>query len=214
MENGVFNDQAIFDEENIVIYDLQFNEEKNYIPALNITYLPHSKKIIHLELTNAKTHYIKLFPIITEAQNSANIQAHSKYSYHYINAAFKANDIRDWFLNMVGFCKIRPPLFGETREDYYKRKVYGSSLDCFHRPIIGPAASTIRVCLRKEKIVGNTRQLVVDPGKYQDAINFGSYNYLGFGGFHETITPIIIETLQKSGACVNGFSREIGVSEE
>ena len=142
------------------------------------------------------------------------IQAHSKYGYYYINAAFKAEDIRDWFLNMIGFCKIRPPLFGETREDYYIRKVYGSSLDCFHRPIIGPAASTIRVCLRKEKFVGNTRQLVVDEGKYQDAINFGSYNYLGFGGFHETITPIIIETLQKSGSCVNGFSREIGVSEE
>ena len=45
------------------------------------------------------------------------IQAHSKYGYYYINAAFKAEDIRDWFLNMIGFCKIRPPLFGETRED-------------------------------------------------------------------------------------------------
>ena len=72
MENGVFNDQAIFDEENKIIYDLQFNEEKNYIPALNIAYLPHSKKIIHLELTNAKTPYNKLIPIIKEAMNSAN----------------------------------------------------------------------------------------------------------------------------------------------
>ena len=142
------------------------------------------------------------------------IQAHSKYGYYYINAAFKAEDVRDWFLNMIGMSKIRPPLFGESREDYYIRKVYGSSLDCFHRPIIGPAASNIRVCLRKEKFVGNTKQLVIDPGKYQDAINFGSYNYLGFGGFHETITPIIIETLQKSGSCLNGYSREIGVSEE
>ena len=142
------------------------------------------------------------------------IQAHSKYGYYYINAAFKAEDVRDWFLNMIGMSKIRPPLFGESREDYYIRKVYGSSLDCFHRPIIGPAASNIRVCLRIEKFVGNTKQLVIDPGKYQDAINFGSYNYLGFGGFHETITPIIIETLQKSGSCLNGYAREIGVSEE
>ena len=77
------------------------------------------------------------------------IQAHSKYGYYYINAAFKAEDVRDWFLNMIGMSKIRPPLFGESREDYYIRKVYGSSLDCFHRPIIGPAASNIRVCLRK-----------------------------------------------------------------
>ena len=142
------------------------------------------------------------------------IQAHSKYGYYYINAEFKLEDIRDWFLNMIGMCKIRPPLFGESREDYYIRKVYGSSLECFHRPIIGPAAATIKVCLRKEKCVGNTRQLVANPNKYKEAINFGSYNYLGFGGFHETITPIIIESLQKSGSCLNGFAREIGISEE
>ena len=142
------------------------------------------------------------------------IQAHSKYGYYYINAAFKAEDVRDWFLNLIGMCKIRPPLFGESREDYYIRKVYGSSLDCFHRPIKGAAASIIKICLRKEKYVGNTRQLEINPGKYQEAINFGSYNYLGFGGYHEKVTPIIIETLEKSGSCLNGFAREIGVSEE
>ena len=142
------------------------------------------------------------------------IQAHSKYGYYYINTAFKAEDVRDWFLNLIGMSKIRPPLFGESREDFYIRKVYGSSLDCFHRPIKGPAASTIKVCLRKEKYVGNTRQLVINPGKYQEAINFGSYNYLGFGGYHDTVTPIIIETLKKSGSCLNGFSKEIGVSDE
>ena len=142
------------------------------------------------------------------------IQAHSKYGYYYINTAFKAEDVRDWFLNLIGMSKIRPPLFGESREDFYIRKVYGSSLDCFHRPIKGPAASTIKVCLRKEKYVGNTRQLVINPGKYQEAINFGSYNYLGFGGYHDTVTPIIIETLKKSGSCLNGFSKEIGVNDE
>ena len=142
------------------------------------------------------------------------IQAHSKYGYYYINTAFKAEDVRDWFLKLIGMSKIRPPLFGESREDFYIRKVYGSSLDCFHRPIKGPAASTIKVCLRKEKYVGNTRQLVINPGKYQEAINFGSYNYLGFGGYHDTVTPIIIETLKKSGSCLNGFSKEIGVNDE
>ena len=73
MENGLLNDQALFNEENKIIYDLQLNEEKNYIPTLNIAYLPHSKKFIHLELTNAKTPYNKLIPIIKEAINSANI---------------------------------------------------------------------------------------------------------------------------------------------
>ena len=142
------------------------------------------------------------------------IQAHSKYGYYYINAAFKAEDIRDWFLNMVGMSKIKPPLFGESREDYYIRKVYGSSLDCFHRPIKGPAATIIKVCLRKEKYVENTKQLVIKPGKYKEAINFGSYNYLGFGGYHEKISPIIIETLKKSGSCMKGFAKEVGISNE
>jgi exosome complex component RRP41 len=72
MENGLLNDQMLFSEENKIIYDLQLNEEKNYIPTLNIAYLPHSEKFIHLQLTNAKTPYNKLIPIIKEAMNSAN----------------------------------------------------------------------------------------------------------------------------------------------
>jgi hypothetical protein len=51
---------------------LQLNEEKNYIPTLNIAYLPHSKKFIYLQLTNAKTPYNKLIPIIKEAMKSAD----------------------------------------------------------------------------------------------------------------------------------------------
>ena len=142
------------------------------------------------------------------------IPNHSKYGYYYINAAFKAEDVRDWLLNMIGMSKVKPPLFGESKEDYYIRKVYGSSLDCFHRPIKGPASTIIKVCLRKEKYVENTRQLVIKPGKYKEAINFGSYNYLGFGGYHEKVTPYIIETLKKSGSCMNGFAKEIGISDE
>ena len=142
------------------------------------------------------------------------IQNHSKYGYYYINVEFKAEDLRDWLLNMIGMSKIKPPLFGESKEDYYIRKVYGSSLDCFHRPIKGPAATKIKVCLRKEKYVENLKQLVVKQGKYKEAINFGSYNYLGFGGYHEKVSPIIIETLKKSGSCMNGFAKEIGVSDE
>ena len=33
------------------------------------------------------------------------IHTHSKYGYYYINAAFKAEDVRDWFLNMIGMSK-------------------------------------------------------------------------------------------------------------
>ena len=142
------------------------------------------------------------------------IEAHSKYGYYYINAAFKAEDVVDWFKNLFGMSKIKPPLFGESREDYYIRKVYGSSLDCFHRPIKGPTSTIFKVCLRKEIYVENTKQLVIIPDKYKEAINFGSYNYMGFGGYHEAVTPKIIETLKKSGSCMNGFTKEIGISDE
>ena len=64
----------MFSEENRKIYDLQLNEEKKYVPTLNIAYLPHTKKFIHLELTNAKTSYNKLIPIIKEAiQSTSNL---------------------------------------------------------------------------------------------------------------------------------------------
>ena len=72
MENGLLNDLASFNEENKIIYDLQLNEEKNYIPTLNIAYLPNSNIYIYLQLTNGKTPYNKLIPIIKEAIKSAD----------------------------------------------------------------------------------------------------------------------------------------------
>ena len=102
-----------------------------------------------------------------------------------------------------------PPLI--NRPFFLAKQRFGESTSVNSK---GPAATKIKVCLRKEKYVENTRQLIIKPGKYKDAINFGSYNYLGFGGYHETITPIIIETLKKSGSCMNGFAKEIGISDE
>ena len=72
MENGLLNDMTSLNEENKVIYDLQLSEEKNYIPTLYIAYLPNSGKFIYLQLTNAKTPYNKLIPIIKEAIKSAD----------------------------------------------------------------------------------------------------------------------------------------------
>ena len=72
MENGLLNDMTSLNEENKIIYDLQLNEEKNYIPTLYIAYLPNSGKFIYLQLTNAKTPYNKLIPIIKEAIKSAD----------------------------------------------------------------------------------------------------------------------------------------------
>ena len=90
------------------------------------------------------------------------IQAHTKYGNYYMKASYKKEDVRDRLLSMVGMSKIKPPLLGETREDFFIRKVYGSAFDCFHRPIKGPTATIITVCLRTEKYVENTKQLVIN----------------------------------------------------
>lgn len=72
MENGILNDLKPLEEEDKIIYDLQLNEEKNYVPTLNVAYLPHTKKLIYFQLTNAKIPYKKLISIIKEATNSAD----------------------------------------------------------------------------------------------------------------------------------------------
>ena len=142
------------------------------------------------------------------------ITEHSNYGFLYANIIFKLEDFKAWLFSFFGLSKIKPPLFGETKEDFYIRKAYGSLLECFHVPIKGPASTVIKVCNRTEKFVDNIRQLIIQPGQYKEAINFGSYNYLGFGGYHETITPQIIEVLKKSGNSMNGFAKEVGISDE
>ena len=121
------------------------------------------------------------------------IQAHAKYGYYYMTASYKTEDVRDWLLSLVGLSKLEPPLLGECREDFFIRKVYGSSFDCFHRPIKGPAATIIKVCLRTEKYIENTKQLVIKPGKNKEAINFGSYNYLGLRGYHKKLLQLLLK---------------------
>jgi ribonuclease PH len=58
-------------EDDRMIYDLQLQEEKQYIPILNVAFLPHTKKLVYTELVNAKTPYNKLSLLMKEAEEAS-----------------------------------------------------------------------------------------------------------------------------------------------
>ena len=142
------------------------------------------------------------------------IQRNAWYGFYYMILSGKAADLRDWCYYWIGFNKYKPPLYGETEEDFYVRKIYSTTYDCFSRPIIGPASTHITIGLREELPIEYAKHLVLKEGKTKEAINFGSYNYLGFGGPHPIINKDILNTLKTTGATVNGFEIDRGISKE
>ena len=142
------------------------------------------------------------------------IQRNAWYGFYYMILSGKAADLRDWCYYWIGFNKYKPPLYGETEEDFYVRKIYSTTYDCFSRPIIGPASTHITIGLREELPIEYAKHLVLKEGKTKEAINFGSYNYLGFGGPHPIINKDILNTLKTTGATVNGFANDRGISKE
>ncbi|KAL7713273.1 Serine palmitoyltransferase [Entamoeba marina] len=139
-------------------------------------------------------------------------QAH--VGFYYLTYAGKVADLKDYVLYWFGLCKNKPPLIGESNEDYYIRRLYSTSYDCFNRPICGPPENFITVALRIEVPIESSKHLVVKNDCTKEALNFGSYNYLGFGGRHPVVTKQIVNCFKNKGVCLTGTSYERGVSEE
>lgn len=142
------------------------------------------------------------------------IQRNAWYGFYYMVLSGKIADVRDWCYYWIGFNKYKPPLLGETEEDFYIRKIYSTTYDGFNRPLMGPASTHITIGLRKEVPIEYSHHLVLVPGKTKEAINFGSYNYLGYGGPHPIINKELIKTVKNNKTTVSGFACEKGVSEE
>ncbi|ELP89224.1 serine palmitoyltransferase, putative [Entamoeba invadens IP1] len=141
------------------------------------------------------------------------IERHAQYGYYYNLGYAKAQDYINWPMYYLGLKDQKPPLTGESSEDFYIRSIYTSTYDCFNRPLCGPAAKDISIGMRREVPIENVKHLVpID--EQREALNFGSYNYLGFGGVNPKVTPQIVETLKQSGATLSGFASECGVSKE
>ncbi|KAL7719299.1 serine C-palmitoyltransferase [Entamoeba marina] len=133
----------------------------------------------------------------------AGIETHSNYGFLYSLLSGKIADVRDFLLYYLGLSDTKPPLVGESSEDFYIRKIYSYSSDCFNRPICGPPERLIAVGIRKEEMIENCRRFVLKDGVIREALNFGSYNYLGFGGRHPIITKQVIDCLKKKRCCFN-----------
>ena len=143
-----------------------------------------------------------------------SIDVHTKWGFNWLKISAKLADIKDWILYKMNLGSTYVNVWSESDKDFYIRKIYSTTYDCFSRPIIGAPGAHIKIALRKEVPIENVKHLVVIPGKVKEAINFGSYNYLGFGGYHEIVTPQIIKTLKSKGMAISSFAAESGVSEE
>lgn len=93
--------------------------------------------------------------------------------------------------------KAGPPIFTGWVV-FYTRRLYRRIEDCWNRPICGEASSSIDVCVRQRKGVGDSAPLEM-TGKTVRCLNLGSYNYLGFGGFDPVCTKDVIEALRTYG---------------
>ena len=112
----------------------------------------------------------------------------------------------------MGWTPITPKGYAPiTRdfEEFYRRRLYGRIIDCFNRPITGPASGVIK-CLNRKPQSGCT--LTDDVAKslkngkpftkdqYNQCLNLASYNYLGFGQpGHEVCEKNVLQALNTYG---------------
>ncbi|KAL7713874.1 serine C-palmitoyltransferase [Entamoeba marina] len=143
------------------------------------------------------------------------IATHALWGFYYLLYSGKIADVKDFILYYLGLCNYKPPLFGEAMEDYYMRRVYTTCYDCFSRPLDGPPEHHIEIAERvEEQIKCNKRLILNSNDSPRTAINFGSYNYLGFGGRHPIVTKQIMECMKTKGVAITGTAAECGISEE
>mmetsp|Transcript_22390 Transcript_22390/g.35922 ORF Transcript_22390/g.35922 Transcript_22390/m.35922 type:complete len:497 (+) Transcript_22390:54-1544(+) len=121
---------------------------------------------------------------------------------------------RDWISLCMGWTPSIPKGYAPiTRdfEEFFRRRLYGRIIDCFNRPITGPAAGSIK-CLRREPPLNAECHLTKEVqhalfgGKplteqhYTECLNLSSYNYLGFGQpGHKVCEPKVLQALHSYG---------------
>ena len=65
----------------------------------------------------------------------------------------KLYDLKDWIYYYLNLSSQKIPLLGESSEDFYIRRFYGTSADCFARPICTAASNHFKIVLRKKILV-------------------------------------------------------------
>jgi serine palmitoyltransferase len=110
--------------------------------------------------------------------------------------------VRDFFRRFfVPTSKPQPgyaPIVSDF-EDFYTRRAYGRIHDCWNRPITSAPASRISV-IERERVYHPVTGYTLDTretGRSLDALNLGSYNYLGFGDNDSPTKESVLAALDK-----------------
>lgn len=98
------------------------------------------------------------------------------------------------------------PLFSEY-ESFYTRNLYTRIRDCFNRPICSVPGAMIKIV---ERLSDDYNWTFKYSGKTIDALNLGSYNYLGFAENNGKCAEDSIEAIKKYSAANSATRQELG----
>lgn len=123
--------------------------------------------------------------------------------------------IRDFFgkrLRKKAYAHLREqngyaPLVSDF-ESFYTRRLYTRIRDCWNRPITGVPGRTITVL---ERSSSNNHETFELTGRKIEALNLGSYNYLGFAQSEGPCTDAVLDCIKRGESMSIGSSRaEVG----
>ncbi|XP_054161616.1 serine palmitoyltransferase 2-like [Oppia nitens] len=98
------------------------------------------------------------------------------------------------------------PLYG-TWQSFFARHIYRRACDAFNQPISSVPAGSVQVLDRESK---DNKYTFNFTGKRYNAINFGSYNYLGFAQNIGCITDRVNQTIRQYGVGIGSTHHELG----
>lgn len=122
--------------------------------------------------------------------------------------------IRDFFGKMLYPCYYRfllkhdgmEPLYTDF-ESFYVRRLYGRICDCWNRPITGVPGKILKIIERKWNEDKTSFHLT---GNIIEAMNIGSYNYLGLASNQGVLIETVIESLKKYPVNYPGTTLDLG----
>ena len=162
--------------------------------------------------------HIKRMPIETDINMFIQVTTYLGYGIMTIYGY-----LRDWAAALFGGylpseIEGYAPITSDY-EEFFRRRVYGRVVDCFNRPITGPATGTIK-CLNRQPPKNGFCHLEEDvertlmEGKpftedhYRECLNLSSYNYLGFGQpGHKLCEKNVLEALNTYGTSTTASPR-------
>lgn len=93
------------------------------------------------------------------------------------------------------------------QDDFFNRRLFRRTRDCWNRPIASRPGAYIDVCLQESKDYNKTLRMT---GETRNCLNLGSYNYLGFAQNPEHATTEVFQALDQYGLMTCSTAAEYG----